>query len=787
MSFRRLLGCLASVALATATLGMVTGSSASALNTAPQLTRYPYLTNLVGTKVTVNWATDRSLSTGSLGTVVWDTAPNGVCNLTSSNATTSGTQVAGTMSNLSIGPSGAKVLEYQWKATLTLPSSGTYCYRVLLGSTKVPATDLLGGEASPVFQTQVPKGSTQPFSFAVLGDFGQVDANGQNPSEAAVMSQIAQSGARFAISTGDNAYNNGSQDDYGDLQQTVFAPPNPGDPNAVPPIPASPGVGMSAVFGPSFWTVPGSSIPMFAGIGNHGLFRNDTIHPHLQNWPQADAVSTSGGRYQIDSYAMPFPTATQPGPINLPSLWYAFDAGNARFYMLETAWPDNQQGGATGSVPGYQNDYEAHWTVNSPEYKWLKADLAAHPGGLKFAIFHKPLVSDVNTVNEGPDTYLRSDGPAGNQSLEALLAQNGVSMAFNGHAHVYQRNTALNANQIVTYVTGGGGGTLEPVKQGGCDPRDAYAIGWSPTLQAGSACGTAHPTRPTSGASVYHFLKVTVNSPNPGDVTVEPTDSTGQVFDRLVYPAKVTPPPPPPGTASAGYIVDGYGGLQNFAVGGAKPLGATHGGPYWPGWNIARGVALYHDPHTGAATGGYVLDGFGGLHGFAIGNNPLPPAVHGGPYWAGWDIARGVTINSAGTGGYVVDGFGGLHTFALGSNSVSSLAVPTGGPYWPGWNITRGVTLLPGDAGGYIVDGFGGIHTFATHGHTASVPTGGPYWPGWDITRGISVTSDGWGFVLDGYGGAHSFKATKSASATAPRVTTGPYWPGWDIARGSSF
>ena len=40
---------------------------------------------------------------------------------------------------------------------------------------------------------------------------------------------------RFAISTGDNAYNNGSQEDYGDLK-AKFKPATPGDPTVVPPI-----------------------------------------------------------------------------------------------------------------------------------------------------------------------------------------------------------------------------------------------------------------------------------------------------------------------------------------------------------------------------------------------------------------------------------------------------------------------------------------------------------------------------------------------------------------------
>jgi len=43
-------------------------------------------------------------------------------------------------------------------------------------------------------------------------------------------------------------------------------------------------------------------------------------------------------------------------------------------------------------------------------------------------------------------------------------------------------------------------------------------------------------------------------------------------------------------------------------------------------------------------TGGYVLDLFGGLHPFRIGAGAQPPATSGGPYWPGQDVTRGVAI-----------------------------------------------------------------------------------------------------------------------------------------------
>ena len=56
------------------------------------------------------------------------------------------------------------------------------------------------------------------------------------------------------------------------------------------------------------------------------------------------------------------------------------------------------------------------------------------------------------------------------------------------------------------------------------------------------------------------------------------------------------------------------------------------------------------------APGGWVLDGWGGLHRFGS-----APAVTGGAYWPGWDIARGVGVKTPGPGGWVLDGWGGLH------------------------------------------------------------------------------------------------------------------------------
>ena len=470
----------------------------------PHLTRAPYLTDLVNTPtgphVAINWATDQSDTTGSIryGSV----GTGGTCSPT--------TVLAATRKTISVTQTGAPaVYEYQWKGDLTLPASGSYCYRVYLGS-----TDLLGANNSPTFTTQVPVGASDTFSFDVFGDWGQVDTNGQNPDQANLMAQIAGSGARFAVSVGDNGYPNGSQINYGDLQQT--------------------GANTSAIFGPNMWTVPGSSIPLFTAVGNHGV--SGVAHTDISTWTQDSAVSTSGGSYQNDVYCC----VNGTNPSNYGSEWYAFSAGNTRFYILDSAWGDTNP----GTADPYANDALAHFAPGTPEYTWLLKDLQAHPTQLKFAFSHYPFYSDNNT--QLGDTYLQ-----GATNLEGVLGQHGVQIVFNGHAHIYERNRASASGMPITYVTGGGGATLEPI--GPCTTtNDAYGIGWSPSQQQGSACGSGQVPAPTAAAQVYHFLKVTVSGTS---VTVTPTDSTGHTFDVQTFTFKVPTDTyidsaPPAGTTS---------------------------------------------------------------------------------------------------------------------------------------------------------------------------------------------------------------------------------------------
>ena len=162
----------------------------------------------------------------------------------------------------------------------------------------------------------------------------------------------------------------------------------------------------------------------------------------------------------------------------------------------------------------------------------------------------------------------------------------------------------------------------------------------------------------------------------------------------------------PADTLSGGYTLDGFGGLHPFSTGtGASPP-ITLGAAYWSGWDIARGVATTADGH-----GGYTLDGYGGLHPFRVGNGAAPPESTDGPYWSGWDAARGVALMPDGSGGLLVDLSGGIHRFRVGASALPPK--PVGGPYWAGQDRARGIAILPDGSGGFVVDRDGGLFAFS--------------------------------------------------------------------------
>jgi outer membrane protein assembly factor BamB len=259
-------------------------------------------------------------------------------------------------------------------------------------------------------------------------------------------------------------------------------------------------------------------------------------------------------------------------------------------------------------------------------------------------------------------------------------------------------------------------------------------------------------------------------------------------------------------TGSEGVVVDYRGGLHPVSYGVSATITRFDGAPYW-GWNIARGVALRSgDAVNCGSFGGYTVDGYGVLHPFGINGRGVPPAPSGGPYWPRWDIARGVALvpsdprNTASqpAGGFVLDGFGGLQYFTLQAGVPPPLI--SGAPYWDHWDIARGVVILTdslGWAGGYTLDGWGGLHPFAMGSSPATLrsppavnPATVAYWKGNDIARGVTLlpgSNLSGGFVVDGWGGQHPFAFGSGPAPDISQLRGAPWWQGQDVARGMAM
>jgi 3',5'-cyclic AMP phosphodiesterase CpdA len=73
--------------------------------------------------------------------------------------------------------------------------------------------------------------------------------------------------------------------------------------------------------------------------------------------------------------------------------------------------------------------------AGSPQYEWLKAELAASPASCTIAMWHQPLFSS------GPN-----DPAASMRDIYALLHRYGAELVLNGHNHMYERFAPQNAD-----------------------------------------------------------------------------------------------------------------------------------------------------------------------------------------------------------------------------------------------------------------------------------------------------------------------------------------------------
>lgn len=161
-------------------------------------------------------------------------------------------------------------------------------------------------------------------------------------------------------------------------------------------------------------------------------------------------------------------------------MWYSFDYGPCHFVVL---------------------DNYVLWGEHSPQYAWLRDDLAATMQPFTIVCFHEPIYCSGGHL---PRVDVRA-------VWEPLFIEYDVDIVFQSHCHYYQRTDPISG--IIYVVTGGGGAPLYT-------PEDAWFVNTS--------------------SQAYHYCQLDVSSANMA-VTVSTYDIDKTLLDEFVVTSEAAP------------------------------------------------------------------------------------------------------------------------------------------------------------------------------------------------------------------------------------------------------
>jgi subtilisin family serine protease len=208
-----------------------------------------------------------------------------------------------------------------------------------------------------------------------------------------------------------------------------------------------------------------------------------------------------------------------------------------------------------------------------------------------------------------------------------------------------------------------------------------------------------------------------------------------------------------------GYVLDGFGALHAF--GGAPALRSP---AYHAGWDVAQAAERRADGSV------VVLDAQGGLH--VAGGGPAIGA--GGPWWPGTDTARDLAVHPGDPSrAYVLDAFGGVHLAGAG-RAAPAVVVSR---FTPGRDLARRLVLLPDGDRGYVLDERGALHPWAVEGVDLPAPLALATAPVGDPGRGVVATPGGVTALTALTGAGAGIPAGDEPCVPAPA------WRGADVAR----
>jgi calcineurin-like phosphoesterase family protein/uncharacterized protein DUF11 len=265
----------------------------------------------------------------------------------------------------------------------------------------------------------------------------------------------------FILNTGDNVYNEGTEDSYRDFFFPVYNSDQSSNETGAPilrselffPADGNHDLGSTGV---SANLLADNSAPLFSGnlSGGDALsFFNDFYFP--QNGPKGFDIqyawnvnsSTPSGftfAYQGETYNSPAAIAALRNSTKVdtgkgPSVQidhqsnYSFDYGNAHILFLDAnphLFNDNLPGGNAFNTP--PPTFVPYPTALG---QWVIQDLDSSKQPWKIVVYHQPAFTsgDATLVNNQMRTIAK------------LLEDHGVNIVFNGHDHNYQRSLPIRA------------------------------------------------------------------------------------------------------------------------------------------------------------------------------------------------------------------------------------------------------------------------------------------------------------------------------------------------------
>lgn len=194
----------------------------------------------------------------------------------------------------------------------------------------------------------------------------------------------------------------------------------------------------------------GSSSPIFLVNGNH----EQAARYLLDGTATSPAVLAGTARMQY--FPQPVPDGfysgdaeTVPG-IGLPGDYYAWTWGDALFVVIDPYWHSDVAVDNVAGKNAHQKNDPWGITLGDTQYQWLKTTLEGSPARYKFVFAHHVQGTGRGGIEEaglyewggkdpkGSDLFA-TKRPGWDLPIQQLMAENGVTIFFQGHDHLFVR------------------------------------------------------------------------------------------------------------------------------------------------------------------------------------------------------------------------------------------------------------------------------------------------------------------------------------------------------------